>query len=640
MAMIDIALSYAKKGWAVFPVKERAKKPLTTHGFLDASKDETTIKSWWVKHPNANIGIATGSKSDGLVVIDIDVDEDEGKHGDETLEQWEEETGCYIDSLTAITGRGGKHLYFKSSVPYNSAAGYMPDIDIRAEGGYVIAPGSIHPNGKEYFFDDEDQKIVNVQEDSDVEYFLNEYFAKGGKAEGEKKKFEMPEKVTSCRNNFLRDLQGKLAGEGIYTDEEIKAQIRAVNLSRCEPPLSDEELEKTIFKSIEKWNEKAKTENKQKKKEVDKDNLDFQRLRKANALLSEELPKLVDFVGVDEDVPLLVEGTCILSAKSKLGKSWFSLELCDAVSKGKDFLGYKTHKCSTLYLDLETKKNLKQKRLQKLKSIVGEISDKFYIQDKAFILSEGLEEEIEHYMEEDPDIGIIVIDVFQKVLKPKTKDVTEYEYYYEKIGKLNAIAERYHISIILVCHDRKMADPNDPFANILGSTALQGATDQMIVMFKSKYNDPVTHISVKGRTIDGIVDINAQMKDGLWVKAENIANIMKCDEYKKSPIFEGVIKLMEKNKMWNGRCGTFARDVERMGIDLELPKDKNGGIDYRPIGKAFQDFDFQELLKEKNIDLKIKNPYSSGGKEYTFTVSTVSDEWVTVSEDGANPYEI
>lgn len=640
--MLDTALDYVHRGWSVFPLKPRDKTPLTAHGFLDASKDETQVKSWWTKHPEANIGIATGDVSGGLVVIDVDIDEEDGKHGDETFADWQNNNGCFIDSLTAITGGGGKHYYFQSSEAFPSAAGYMPDIDIRANGGYVVAPGSIHPNGRPYYFDDEDQQITCVQDDSDVEFFLHEYFRLGGKSkDGEKKKkFEVPDKVTKDRNTFLTSLQGRLASEGIYTIDEIKAQIRTINQTRCEPPLSDDELERTIFKSTEKWIEKAKTETTKKKSEtIDVNNLEFPELTKASDLEDEEIPDLAVYVGIDEEVPFIVEGTCILSAKSKLGKSWLSLELCDAITKGNEFLGYKTKKCSALYFDFETGKKVRQNRLRKLTKIVGPREQTFYIVDKAYRMHEGFEQQVEYYMNKDPNIGIIVIDVFTKVVKTKPKDINDYEYYYDVISGLNEISRKYHLSIVLVCHDRKTVDPADPFANILGSTALQGATDQMIVMFKNKYDDPVTHISVKGRTIDGIVDINAQMKEGLWIRAENVAAIKKCEEYKKSTIYEAVKKITSLNPKWRGRCSKFAQDCEDMGIDLNLPVDKSNNTDFRPIGRAFLDVDFQNLLKDEGIDLEVGKPNSTGGKIYTFTVRTVHNEWVTVQDDDENPYE-
>jgi hypothetical protein len=79
----------------------------------------------------------------------------------------------------------------------------------------------------------------------------------------------------------------------------------------------------------------------------------------------------------------------------------------------------------------------------------------------------------------------VVIDVFQIIRSPsKNVKETEYEHAYRDITPLNELAQRHHISIILVCHDRKAVDPDDPFSNILGSTGLQGAATQMMVMFR------------------------------------------------------------------------------------------------------------------------------------------------------------
>ena len=90
----------------------------------------------------------------------------------------------------------------------------------------------------------------------------------------------------------------------------------------------------------------------------------MRKLKTAEALMLKDIPEPKVYVGVGDELPILVEGTCILSAKPKLGKSWLALALCLAVANGEDFLGYKTKKCSSLYLDLETSEALQQKRLR------------------------------------------------------------------------------------------------------------------------------------------------------------------------------------------------------------------------------------------------------------------------------------
>jgi predicted ATP-dependent serine protease len=188
----------------------------------------------------------------------------------------------------------------------------------------------------------------------------------------------------------------------------------------------------------------------------------IRKLKTAHELMQKELAEPRVFIGVDNELPILLEGTCILSAKPKLGKSWLALSMCLAIANGEDFLGYKTHKCSTLYLDLETSEQLQQKRLRK--ALHGEpIPENFYLDTDTNSIDHGFIEQIRAYLDEDPDIGVVVIDVFQIIRTPaKNMKETDYEHAYRDITPLNELAQEKHISIVLVCHDRKQVDPDDP----------------------------------------------------------------------------------------------------------------------------------------------------------------------------------
>ena len=148
--MVDHALALARKGLAVFPLKARSKTPWTRHGCLDATTDLETIAGWWDGWPDSNIGIATGSKS-GIWVLDID-----GEPGADELLKLEHRFGALPATVTAVTGTGGHHLYFRlpdfagAPVIKNTASALAAGIDTRGEGGYVVAPPSIHPNGNPY----------------------------------------------------------------------------------------------------------------------------------------------------------------------------------------------------------------------------------------------------------------------------------------------------------------------------------------------------------------------------------------------------------------------------------------------------------------------------------------------------------
>ena len=153
--LLDAAIEYATKyKWAVFPCSPTSKKPLTPHGCKDAKKNVGAIKAWWKKWPNASIGIATGSAS-GLIVIDEDLDEDKGLNGYEEVSEWERINVALPETVQCITGRGGYHLYYHyDGTDIKNRAGILEGVDVRGEGGYVIAPPSMHPNGTEYQWED------------------------------------------------------------------------------------------------------------------------------------------------------------------------------------------------------------------------------------------------------------------------------------------------------------------------------------------------------------------------------------------------------------------------------------------------------------------------------------------------------
>src|SRR5450759_618437 len=125
------------------------KHPLTPHGLKDASRDRTTIKKWWRDNPDANIGIAVGSKS-GVIAIDIDP----RNGGTTTLQKTEKELGKLPDTVTTLTGGGGRHLIFKHpSFPVRKDShGKLlgPGLDILAKGSLMIVPPSRHFSGQRY----------------------------------------------------------------------------------------------------------------------------------------------------------------------------------------------------------------------------------------------------------------------------------------------------------------------------------------------------------------------------------------------------------------------------------------------------------------------------------------------------------
>lgn len=143
--MIRTAMALAQKGMAVFPCRPQDKRPATANGLKDATTDLDTIRQWWRQEPQFNLAIATGAIS-GIFVVDVD-----GLDAEVELRKLEAEHGGLPSTVEAITARG-RHVYFRSpevSVR-NSASKIAPGIDVRGDGGYVLAPPSIHPGGRRY----------------------------------------------------------------------------------------------------------------------------------------------------------------------------------------------------------------------------------------------------------------------------------------------------------------------------------------------------------------------------------------------------------------------------------------------------------------------------------------------------------
>ena len=142
--MLEAALYLASLKRRVFPLRERGKEPALARGFKAASYEEKTVRAWWTRSPSANIGLATG---EGLLVLDVD-----GLEGRKALRRLTRRFGSLPRTVEASTGKG-RHLFFgyPPSKQVRLSAGKLGEgLDVRADGGYVVAPPSVHPSGRRY----------------------------------------------------------------------------------------------------------------------------------------------------------------------------------------------------------------------------------------------------------------------------------------------------------------------------------------------------------------------------------------------------------------------------------------------------------------------------------------------------------
>ena len=141
-ASLDAALGYARRGWAVFPVESRGKRPACDHGKDDATTAPDAIARMFAR-PAVNVGIAV--EPSGLVVVDVDDDE---RGGGATFAALVADLGPLPPTITADTPSGGAHFLFRApGADLRGKAG--PGVEIIAR-GYVVAAPSVHPSGRAY----------------------------------------------------------------------------------------------------------------------------------------------------------------------------------------------------------------------------------------------------------------------------------------------------------------------------------------------------------------------------------------------------------------------------------------------------------------------------------------------------------
>jgi hypothetical protein len=230
------ALAYCRKGLPVIPLQPRDKRPLIEWAeYQTATATESEVSDWWKKWPDANIGIVTGKISD-IIVLDVD-----GEPGIKTLKQ---ERLQIPPTLTARTGGGGFHYVFKH--PGGEIRNFcrkLPSLDLRGDGGYVVAPPSVHNSGNVY------EWILKEPPAPVPEWLLKLIVRESREAER-----TPPERWVQLvtegtdegeRNASLASLAGHLLRR--YVDPYLTLELLLLwNESRCKPPLSEEEVRRTV----------------------------------------------------------------------------------------------------------------------------------------------------------------------------------------------------------------------------------------------------------------------------------------------------------------------------------------------------------------------------------------------------------
>jgi len=260
LALPEAAAAVAASGIPVFPLfgitagsvcaclkgadcQSPGKHPRTPNGFRDATTDLAVVREWWIKWPDSNIGVPTGTPS-GLFAVDVDP-----RHGgDGSLQKWEQQRESALVTRTVGTGGGGVHHLFAYPTDgrrVRSRQGWLPGVDVRADGGYIVYPPSLHRSGLRYKFTQPVAALGAAPADLLTSVRGRRHRAQGGAGPTQPRPASEQPIAEGERNSTLTARAGHLFGQGLAASA-VRDHVDAINQARCDPPLDDDEVERIV----------------------------------------------------------------------------------------------------------------------------------------------------------------------------------------------------------------------------------------------------------------------------------------------------------------------------------------------------------------------------------------------------------
>lgn len=269
MTTEDAIAGYLAAGWAIAPLHSirdgrctcgrpdctsPGKHPiaaLTPDGFKGATTDRATTTYWLDNAPWMNVALPTG-REQGFVVVDVDIDHD----GLETIDRLERRYGVLPATRLVQTGGGGLHLYFAApDKPLKNSAGRIGrGVDVRADGGYVVSPPSIHLSGRCYEWADPDAPILPMpgwllaRAQADPVPITNARSFSGRTPASDRYRDPVGD---GQRNVTLAKVAGSMRRQGL-DERTIADSLLSHNARYCSPPLPEREVVQ-VARSISRY---------------------------------------------------------------------------------------------------------------------------------------------------------------------------------------------------------------------------------------------------------------------------------------------------------------------------------------------------------------------------------------------------
>ncbi|CAH6911312.1 putative AAA family ATPase [Vibrio chagasii] len=564
------ALTYSENGWRVLPIywiedgrcacgkecKSPGKHPIPANGLNAASSNPDQIGRWFSMFPKANVGIATGRDS-GIWALDIDPH----KGGDDSFSQFGEIPECFH----SMTGGGGDHYIFAypkaDGMTVPSRIEVLPGLDVRGDGGYIVAPPSNHVSGTCYEWEhgyspaDEDSQELLIELETGHGIKSGVYRELKAVNEHGEPMFQS----APAWNIDAAELQ------------KIKVALSVLDVdSREDWITSGMALHSTGWdQSFELWCEWA----------IQSDKFDLNDSRRVwrsfsyksdgstlgslyhlanerspgwtageslvfiddseqpNAAQAEALAELPFFTAgelLDDDIPppeswwmdgALCPGTVSLIAGApKVKKSFFAMGMSMAAACGGEFLEHNfTRPLRIMWVQAEIQRGFLKQRFENLVEPFN--PEQVSMIRKNFLMSDRLELILEQENEflklartisyHKPDL--VIIDPLFNFTLCEENDASKVRQLLRRIGSMRSIVSG--LSVLVVHHAKKEIDEDDPFSGIRGSGAFRGYYDFGVMLTPTKEGHRKVYFDARNRS-----EIEPMMLDvderGKWSKVQ------------------------------------------------------------------------------------------------------------------------
>ena len=243
---------------------------------------------------------------------------------------------------------------------------------------------------------------------------------------------------------------------------------------------------------------------------------------------------------------LLPPGLSVLGGAGKAGKSWLVLWLAMRISQGLPVWDRLTRKCDVLYLCLEDTYARIQQRMYRLNE---EPTPGLSFAVMSNRLHEGLTDQIDGFIRQNPATGLVIIDTLQKVQR-RGGNRDQYASDYADIGELKQLADRHGIAILMVHHLRKAVDRNDPFNDFTGSTGIMGGLDTCFLLKKQYRDSDTATLMVTGRDVED-QELILRFENCVWEPVEEKSALdLHCDAI--PPFLIRLDALLQPGDEWVG----------------------------------------------------------------------------------------